>query len=103
MGNHQAHQLHFSDPKAARKDPGPNINANDLRPIPYIGSINNTTAFGFGRYAGLTAKFERRFTNGLQYLTSYIWGHALATSGTTPTGTQAGTERKMQFALRFMF
>jgi hypothetical protein len=87
VGNHQAHQLHFSDPNAPRNDPRPNINANDRRPIPNLGGINYTGTFGFGRYAGLTAKFEKRYSSGLQYLASYTWGHALATSGTTLSGS----------------
>ena len=87
VGNHQAHQLHFSDPNAFYVNPLPNLNTQSLRPIPNIGAVNNTTTFGFGRYAGLTAKFEKRFSNGLQYLVAYTWGHALATSGTTLSGS----------------
>ena len=87
VGNHQAHQLHFSDPNACFNDVRPAIPCNERRKIPSIGGVNYTATFGFGNYAGLTAKFERRFTNGLQYLTSYTWGHALATSGTTLSGS----------------
>jgi hypothetical protein len=88
VGNHQAHQLHFSDPNAPYNDPRPNINATDRRPVPNIGGVNYTGTFGFGRYAGMTAKWEKRFSSGLQYLTSYTWGHALATSGTTLSGSR---------------
>jgi hypothetical protein len=88
VGNHQAHQLHFSDPNAPFNDPRPNINATDRRKIPNIGGVNYTGTFGFGRYAGLTAKWEKRFSSGLQYLAAYTWGHALATSGTTLSGSR---------------
>ncbi|MBI4909523.1 MAG: carboxypeptidase regulatory-like domain-containing protein [Acidobacteria bacterium] len=88
VGNHQAHQLHFSDPNASANDPRPNIDGNARRPYPNIGGVNLTSTFGFGNYAGLTAKWERRFSNGLQYLASYTWGHALATSGTTLSGSR---------------
>jgi hypothetical protein len=87
VGNKQAKQLHFSDPNAPFNDPRPNIEANIRRPIPNLGGVNYTSTFGFGNYAGLTAKFEKRFSNGLQYLTAYTWGHALATSGTPLSGS----------------
>ena len=88
VGNHQAHQLHFSDPNAPFNDVRPNINATDRRKVPNIGGVNYTGTFGFGRYAGLTAKWEKRFAKGLQYLASYTWGHALATSGTPLSGSR---------------
>ncbi|MFN0106134.1 MAG: carboxypeptidase regulatory-like domain-containing protein [Bryobacteraceae bacterium] len=87
VGNHQAHQLHFSDPNAPFNDPRPNIEANVRRPIPNLGGVNYTSTFGFGNYAGLTAKWEKRYSAGLQYLVAYTWGHALATSGTTLSGS----------------
>lgn len=87
VGNKQSHQLHFSDPNAPYNDPRPNIEANARRPIPNIGGVNYTGTFGFGRYAGLTAKWEKRYSAGLQYLVAYTWGHALATSGTPLSGS----------------
>jgi hypothetical protein len=87
VGNHQAHQLHFSDPNAPFNDPRPNIEANVRRTVPNIGGVNYTGTFGFGRYAGLTAKWEKRYAKGLQYLVAYTWGHALATSGTPLSGS----------------
>jgi hypothetical protein len=88
VGNHQAHQLHFSDPNACPNNPTPALPCDPRRPFPNIGGVNYTGTFGFGRYAGLTTKWERRFSNGLQYLASYTWGHALATSGTTLSGSR---------------
>ena len=87
LGNHQAHQLHFSDPNGAFNDPRPNIETNSRRPIPNIGGVNYTSTFGFGNYAALTGKWEKRYSSGLQYLVAYTWGHALATSGTTLSGS----------------
>lgn len=88
VGNHQAHQLHFSDPNACFNSPVPNIPCDVRRPYPNIGGVNYTGTFGFGRYAGLTAKWEKRFSKGFQYLASYTWGHALSTSGTTLSGSR---------------
>ena len=32
-----------------------------------------TSSFGYGNYAAISAKLEKRYSNGLQFLTSYIW------------------------------
>lgn len=96
VGNHQAHQLHFSDPNGAYNDPRPNIETNARRPIPNIGGVNYTSTFGFGRYAGLTAKWEKRYSSGLQYLVAYTWGHALATSGTTLSGSAGHSPKNIR-------
>jgi hypothetical protein len=87
VGNHQSHQLLQPDPNAALDSPIPNLRTNSRRPYPNIGNVQGTASFGFGNYAGLTAKLERRFNNGLSYLVSYTYGHALATSGTTLSGS----------------
>ena len=65
-----------------------NINCNSLRPYPDIGSISGTASFGFGNYEALTAKLEKQLSQGLQFITSYTYGHALANSGTTLSGSQ---------------
>lgn len=89
QGNHSSHQLLQPDfntcPNYATTDP--NINCNSLRPYPDIGSISGTASFGFGNYEALTAKLEKRFSKGLQFISSYTYGHALADSGTTLSGS----------------
>ena len=88
QGNHSSHQLLQPDFNAA-----PNfattssINGNTLRPVPELGSISGTSTFGFGNYDALTAKLEKRLSRGLQFITAYTWGHALANSGTTLSGS----------------
>ncbi len=89
VGNHQAKQLFQPDwnacPNYATTDPS--ITCNSLRPVPYIGGISGTASFGFGNYEGMTAKFEKRYSAGLQFLASYTYGHALADTGTTLSGS----------------
>lgn len=88
VGNHQAHQLLQPDPNAPV-----NIGTNDgrssnsQRPFPDIGPMQGTASFGYGNYHGMTAKLEKRFSQGLQFLTSYTYGHALANSSTTLSGS----------------
>jgi len=88
QGNHQSHQLLQPDFNAFYNfGTTASINSNDLRPVPEIGSISGTSSFGFGNYHAMTAKLEKRLTAGLQFITSYTWGHALANSGTTLSGS----------------
>ncbi|HUB81598.1 MAG TPA: carboxypeptidase-like regulatory domain-containing protein [Bryobacteraceae bacterium] len=89
QGNHQSHQLFQPD-----DNPCPNlgtlnssINCNQLRMYPDIGSISGTASIGYGNYAALTAKLEKHFSKGLQFISAYTWGHALANTGTTLSGS----------------
>lgn len=89
VGNHQAHQLFQPDPNACPNLGTTNsaINCNSLRPYPNISSISGTASFGYGNYEGLTSKLEKRFSRGLQFITTYTYGHALANTGTTLSGS----------------
>jgi Carboxypeptidase regulatory-like domain len=102
VGNHQAHQLFQPDWNAC-----PNLGTTDssitcttLRPTQYIGSISGTASFGYGNYHGLTGRFEKRYSQqGLWLLASYTYGHALANTGTTLSGsTGFGTPNPRDYA-----
>jgi len=88
VGNHQAHGLLQPNQNAC-----PNVgsasavNCVSLEPYPDLGTLFGTASFGFGNYAGMTSKLEKRFSSGLTFLTSYTYGHALADSGTTLSGS----------------
>lgn len=89
VGNHQAKQLFQPDwnacPNMGTTDS--TINCNRLRPTPYIGGISGTASFGYGKYNGMTAKWEKRYSGGLQSLVSYTYGKAYANTGTTLSGS----------------
>jgi hypothetical protein len=89
LGNHQSHQLLQPDfntcPLTFTANPA--ITCNGTRPFPYIGSISGTATFGFGNYDAMTAELQKRYSNGLQFIASYTYGHALANSGTTLSGS----------------
>jgi hypothetical protein len=89
VGNHQSHGLLQPDQNACPNLATTNsaISCNSLRPQPYIGGLSGTASFGYGNYAGLTTKLEKRFSSGLQFLAAYTYGHALANSGTTLSGS----------------
>ncbi len=86
IGNHQARQLYFLNPNAPYETGDPNP-GNRYTPTPYIGGVNYTATNGFGNYAGMTAKLEKRYSAGLNALVSYTYGHALSNSGTTLSGS----------------
>ena len=89
VGNHQAHQLFQPDWNACPNLGTTNsaISCTTLRPTPYIGGISGTASFGRGNYHGLTAKYEKRYGHGLWFLAAYTYGHALADTGTTLSGS----------------
>ena len=88
VGNHQAHQIQNPDPNACFNSPNSIAPTCDQRrPYPNIGGIADTASFGFGNYAGSTVKWDKRLSDGLAYTFSYTYGHALATSGTTLSGS----------------
>ena len=92
-GNHQAHQVVLWN-----ADPYPNLgtfntsissgNLQEIQPAcstcTSVGNgLSSTSTFGFGNYAAGSIKLEKRFSQGLQFLTSYVWSHTLA-NGSTP-------------------
>ncbi len=89
-GNHQSHQLLQPDFNACPNvfTTNPDITCNGLRLQPDIGSISGTATFGVGNYNALTASLQKRMSNGLQFQAAYTYGHALANTGTTLSGSQ---------------
>lgn len=97
-GNHQAHQLILYN-----TDPCPNLgyvnnpslscDSRRVVPTPFTNgatsvgnSLTETSSFGYGNYAAFTAKLEKRFSQGLQFLSAYTYGHTLANTGTPLSG-----------------
>ncbi len=88
-GNHQSHQLLQPDPNACPTvyTANSSISCNSLRLYPDIGGISGTASFGFGNYDAMTVSLQKRMTSGLQFQAAYTYGHALANSGTTLSGS----------------
>src|SRR5215831_6005368 len=96
-GNHQAHQviLGNTDTYPNLGTTNTSISADSLRYInaacPTCQSVGTgmqiTVSNGFGNYAAGSAKLEKRFSHGLQFLTAYTWSHALANAGTPLSGS----------------
>ncbi|HEX4007563.1 MAG TPA: carboxypeptidase-like regulatory domain-containing protein [Acidobacteriaceae bacterium] len=66
-------QVHAS--KAGYDTPG------NLPPYPLFGLIQSVVNAAYSNYNSMTAVFERRFTNGLQFQVSYMWTRDLSNEG----------------------
>ncbi len=88
VGNHTAHALLQPDQNACPNSPIANTSCDATRPVPYIYGLYGTASFGFGNYAGMTAKLDQAPFCGIAVLASYTYGHALSNSGTTLSGSQ---------------
>lgn len=51
------------------------------RPIPGYGAITWFNPVAYSNYHALQVKLERRFSNGLQFLNSFVWGKAIDNAG----------------------
>ncbi|MEX2304261.1 MAG: TonB-dependent receptor [Bryobacterales bacterium] len=71
------------DPNRPVHDPAPGVNSLPRRPIQAVGNagIQGTNSFGRSNYSAMTVKLEKRFSDGIQFLSSYTWGHALTDVG----------------------
>lgn len=63
--------------------PGPGVvgSPGHPRPFPQAGAFSEITNLATSNYSALQVKLEKRFSNGLQFLTSYAWGHYLDVGG----------------------
>ncbi len=87
LGNYMSHLLVEWDPNMPPNSPNVNVAANSLnsiRPDPALGSVQGyISSFGYGNYNALGAKFEKRFSHGLQFAAVYTWGHVIAAAPTS--------------------
>jgi hypothetical protein len=79
IGGHGAHLLTVWDINQPRNVADPTAPTAPRRLIPGIDSpIVNTSSFGRSNYDGLAVKVEKHHSNGLDFLASYTWSHALS-------------------------
>jgi hypothetical protein len=67
--------------------PGPGA-VNPRRPFPQFGTISEQNARGNSNYHGLQVKFEKRYSQGLTFLSSYTWSKSIDDSSTLITLSQ---------------
>jgi hypothetical protein len=75
-------------------------NTMSLQPFPDFGSIHNISAVAISDYNALQATFQRHFSNGLGYLTTYTWSHSLDDSREPlPSNGEGGDKNYTMFGL----
>ena len=75
-------------------------NTMPLQPFPDFGSIHNISAAAMSDYNSLQVSFQRHFTNGLSYLTTYTWSHSLDDSREPlPSNGEGGDKNYNMFGL----
>jgi hypothetical protein len=89
LGNHQSHQLLQPNPNTGQLifTSNPSITGTSTSLYPDLGGVSGTATFGFGNYNAMTAKLTKRMSNGLTFQAAYTYGHSLADSGTTLSGS----------------
>jgi hypothetical protein len=75
------------DAKTAVNSSDPGATSASRRIYGFDSSITEAATFGMSNYHALATKLEKRFSNGLDFLVAYTWGHALTDVGTTLTGS----------------
>jgi hypothetical protein len=102
VGNHQAHGVEIWDPNTCPNNSSGSYNCDNNRPNPKLGGLSFVDSFGFGNYHGFTSKLEKRYSSGLTFTSAYTYGHALADTGTTLTGSSnAGSKDRRNISLGY--
>jgi hypothetical protein len=80
----------------------PGVSGIDTEPYPaFNGNIHELTFEAMGNYSSLQAKLQRRFSNGLGFLTDYTWAHSLDDAREPlPSNNDGGDRMYPVFGLR---
>lgn len=79
LGSLFAHSNLRYNPNQARVPSNP-TNPSPIqsrRPYPWVQDVYMAADVGFGNYNGLEGELERKYTNGLSLLTSFVWSKAM--------------------------
>ena len=60
----------------------PRLNSNLVRPFPTLGSTGLDSFLGAATYNALQTRVEKRYANGLNFLATYTWAHAMDDAST---------------------
>ncbi len=77
IGNFARHLSLYGSPNTAPGLFRPGTNTQPYNPFPTLGGIGQIHYAGVSTYNSLQAKLEKRYTNGLSFLATYTWSHAL--------------------------
>jgi hypothetical protein len=77
VGNVTRHIEIYAAPNTSPVLLAPGKSTTSYDPYPTLGGIAQISYSGVSTYNSLQAKIEKRYTNGLYFLTTYTWSHAL--------------------------
>ena len=86
VGSQSHHLQVFPNPNAPMELVPSSADARLVQPFPDFGGVAYTAYEGVSNYNSLQGKLERRFSNGLAFLSSYTYSHALD-DAPTPLGS----------------
>ena len=88
IGSHGGRQLINWDPNTPVNSSNPSADVNSRRLYPFLrGGLSLTSTFGTSDYNALATKLEKRYSNGMSFVSAYTWGHTFANTGTTLSGS----------------
>lgn len=86
VGTNARHLIVFPDKNASTALVAPGVDVTPYRPFPGIGGTAYSSYAGSSNYNALQAKLDQRMSNGLSFLASYTYAHALD-NAPTPLGS----------------
>ncbi|MEK6398968.1 MAG: TonB-dependent receptor, partial [Terriglobus sp.] len=86
VGSNSRHMVVFPDKNGPVSLLAPGVDVTPYRPFPTIGGTAYSSYSGSSNYNSLQAKLDQRMNNGLSFLASYTYAHALD-NAPTPLGS----------------
>ena len=77
VGNISRHLSLYYDPNTVRGLFNPSVSTQQYQPFPDFSGAGTIHFAGVSTYNSLQAKIEKRYSNGLSFLTTYTWAHAM--------------------------
>lgn len=77
IGNLARHLELYGAPNTAPGLWAPGTNTQPFNPFPDLGGVGQLHFAGVSTYNSLQTKLEKRYSNGLSFLATYTWSHAL--------------------------
>jgi hypothetical protein len=81
VGNVSRHLPLYYDPNTTPVLLAPGLSTQSYQPFPTLSGIGTIQYSGVSTYNSLQTKLEQRYSNGLSFLATYTWAHALDDSG----------------------
>jgi hypothetical protein len=95
VGNVSRHLSLYYDPNTVRGLFNPSISTQPYQPFPDFGGAGTIHFGGVSTYNSLQTKVEKRYSNGLSFLATYTWSHALDDSSDAGGLSTAVSDRNM--------